>query len=179
MAKRMKGASMVLGVCFLLALTFYLLFPCSILLTLSITLGVAFYHFFMRLLVGSIVDGIFHNRMNYRARWFSSLPFEKKLYSFLKVKKWKKRLPTYAPHAFSMKEHSLEELAMATCQAEVVHEIIILLSFLPIVLAIPFGTFPVFFGTSVCSALIDTLFVMIQRTNRPVLVYLIDKKKKD
>jgi hypothetical protein len=175
----MKGIAAISGSCFLFTLIGLFFIQREIFLPLSITCGTVFYHFFMRLLVGWTVNGIFRNRMNYTARWFSPLPFERRLYSFLKVKRWKKHLPTYSPETFSIKDRSLEQLAMATCQAETVHEIIILFSFLPLLLAIPFGELPVFFGTSLLGATVDLLFVMIQRCNRPILVRLIERKKNE
>ena len=63
------------------------------------------------------------------------------------------------------------------CGAEIVHEIIMVLSFLPL-LAIPvFGAFPVFLITSVLAALFDGVFVMAQRYNRPRLVRILEKKE--
>lgn len=178
MARIMKGLTATFGILFLLTLGGVLLFGGRVFLSLAITCGVCFYHFLMRLAVGLTVDGIFHNRMNYRARWFSPLPFEKRLYTLLRVKKWKKHIPTYAPDTFSMKEHSLEELAMATCQAETVHEIIMLLSLLPLLLIIPFGDPAVFLITSIGAALFDGMFVILQRYNRPAILYLAEKRRK-
>ena len=81
------------------------------------------------------------------------------------------------PEAFSV-ERGLIYIAKATCQAELVHEIIIALSFAPMLLAIPFGDFFVFASTSLAAALVDTVFVIIQRYNRPRLVKIISKTKK-
>ena len=50
----------------------------------------------------------------------------------MKVKSWKDRMPTYEAETFSFELHSMEEIAMAMCQSEVVHEIIILFSFIVI-----------------------------------------------
>ena len=59
------------------------------------------------------------------------------------------------------------------CQAEIVHEIIIVLSFVPIIFSIWFGELLVFIITSVISALIDSIFVMLQRYNRSRIIKLI------
>ena len=52
----------------------------EILLTLAITFGTCAYHFIMRLLVGSIVNSILHNKVDYCKRWFQVSESEKKIY---------------------------------------------------------------------------------------------------
>jgi len=95
--------------------------------------------------------------------------------SLLRVKTWKKHLPTYDPRQFSMREHSPEQIVRNMCGAEVVHEIIIACSFLPLLMVPLFGAFWVFFITSLLAALVDSLFVMAQRYNRPRLERIIAK----
>lgn len=145
-------------------------------LALCITFGVFAYHFVMRLIVGYTVHAILRNRMNTGCRWFRPLRFEAQLYRWLRVSKWKHRVPTFAPDTFSPREHSWEELAQATCQAEVVHEIIIALSFVPLSLIPRFGEPVVFILTSVAAAGIDLVFVILQRYNRPRILALVCKK---
>ena len=142
------------------------------LLSLSITLGTMAYHFTMRLLVGLGVDAVMHNHANLNARWFQPLPFEEKLYRKLRVAAWKKYLPSYRPELFSMKEKSLNEIAQAMCQAEIVHEIIIPLSFVPVCTIEYFGSAAVFIITSLLAACFDLLFVILQRFNRPRILKL-------
>ena len=77
------------------------------------------------------------------------------------------------------KIHSWDEIAQAMCQAELVHEVIIILSFLPIFAAIPFGALPVFVITSILSAGFDAMFVIMQRYNRPRIMKLIVDSKKN
>lgn len=177
MAKGFRIITAVLTVSFLASLLCYCFLRTPILLTLTITSGVFTYHFAMRLAVGLIINAVFHNDIRYELKWFRPHRFEKKLYSFLKVKRWKEHIPTYMPEAFSV-ERGLIYIAKATCQAELVHEIIIALSFAPMLLAIPFGDFFVFASTSLAAALVDTVFVIIQRYNRPRLVKIISKTKK-
>ena len=86
-------------------------------------------------------------------------------------------MPTYNPAVFDPKLHSWEEIAQAMCQAELVHEIIVLLSFLPLLAAIPFGAFPVFLITSLLAALYDFSFVIMQRYNRPRIIRFIEKER--
>lgn len=136
------------------------------LLSLSITLGTTAYHFIMRLLVGLVFDITMKNRADCTKIWYQPRRWEKGLYKALRVKRWKAVMPTFAPELFSTRQHSLSELAQAMCQAELVHEVCAVLSFLPIVSAYWFGALPVFLLTSLGGAVIDLLFVMIQRYNR-------------
>ena len=149
-----------------------------IFLPLAITFGTTAYHFLMRLFIGLTLHRLLNNQVNYRAKWFQVSPAEQKLYKKLRVKKWKGNLPTYAPGSFDPKRHSWEEIAQASCQAELVHELIIPFSFLPILAAIPFGALPVFVITSLLAALFDALFVIIQRYNRPRILKLINHQNK-
>ena len=142
----------------------------------AVTFGTMFYHLAMRLAVGTLIDAKYHNRMDYTKNWFLEKPFEKKLYKRLKVRKWKKYLPTLNPEDFDLKNRSLEEIIQVTCQAEVVHEIILPLSFVPVIFSIWFGSLDVFIITSCVSFLFDGLLVMMQRYNRPRLMRLLKRK---
>lgn len=142
----------------------------GILLSIAITFGTVCYHFAMRLAVGSLADMLLHNRVDYNKRRFRVGKGELRLYKFLKVRKWKGKMPTYDPDVFDPKKKSWDEIAQATCQSEIVHELIILLSFLPILASLRFGALPVFVITSFLAALIDCAFVIIQRYNRPYLI---------
>ena len=84
-------------------------------------------------------------------------------------------MPTYDPSLFDQTQKSWDEIAQASCQAELVHETIILLSFVPIVFSIWFGALAVFVITSVLAALFDTVFVIMQRYNRPRIIRLIKR----
>ena len=67
---------------------------------------------------------------------------------------------------------------MAMCQAELVHETIIVFSFLPIIACVWFGTIEVFVITSIVSALIDYIFVVLQRDNRPRILKILKERDK-
>ena len=69
-----------------------------------------------------------------------------------------------------VKTHTWDEIAQAMCQAELVHETIVILSFLPILAGIRFGAYPVFIITSVLAAAFDMMFVIMQRYNGPRIV---------
>lgn len=138
--------------------------------TAAITFGTALYHFAMRLAVGGIWDRILKNRVNHRRKWFQPRSWEAPLYRLLKVKQWKKYAPTFETELFDLRKHSLEEIIGATCQAELVHETIVPLSFAPLALGRWFGAEGVFLVTSLLAAAVDLCFVVIQRYNRPRLV---------
>ena len=176
MAKVMKGAA---AISFLLTFLFAGLHFTGYrwALPYAITFGTCFYHFTMRLLVGYILNRRMQNRADYRKIRYQLRPFEVKLYQWLRVKHWKGNMPTFDPSCFDPKLHGWEEIAQAMCQAEIVHEIIIPLSFLPLLAAIPFGAFPVFLITSLLAALYDLSFVVIQRFNRPRVLKLIQKER--
>ena len=143
-----------------------------ILFSVAITFGTMFYHLAVRLAVGYLIDARYHKQMDYTKKWFAERTFERKLYKMIQVKKWKKRFPTFNPQDFDLKSHSVKEIVQATCQAEVVHEINMILSFIPIVFSIWFGSFVVFLLTSFAAFLYDSIFVIMQRYNRPRLIRL-------
>ena len=155
----------------------YWFWQSELLLSFAITAGTTTYHFVMRLLVGYIYDWRMHNRANYERRWFQPLRLEAGLYRFLRVKAWKGRMPSYDPTLFSHELHSWHEIAQAMCQAELVHETIVLLSFLPVFAVRWFGAEAVFWCTSAAAALFDLLFVVMQRYNRPRVVRLAQKEQ--
>lgn len=129
----------------------------------------------MRLVVGYSIDAKYHNHMDYTKKWFQEKSFEAKLYKKLQVKKWKKFFPSFNPGDFQLENNSIEEIIQVTCQAEVVHEIIMILSFVPILFTIWFGSLEVFIITSCLSFLFDSIFVIMQRFNRPRLMRLVKK----
>lgn len=177
MAKGMKGIAFVSVCVTVLCAGLFWYTKAEVLLTLAITFGTIAYHFLMRLIVGGLINGLMHNRMDVSRPWFSEKKFEKKLYQKLRVKKWKGHMPTYDPEVFSAEKHSLDEIAQAMCQAETVHEVIFALSFLPLVATVWFGAFPVFLITSLCAAAFDGAFVIVQRYNRPRVLRLAKRRK--
>lgn len=146
-------------------------------LAAAISTGTTAYHFLMRLAVGYIVPKLTNYNFDYHHPWFQSRKWEKAFYKKLRFRSWKRSLPTYAPSQFSMAENSLHQIIQNMCGAEIVHEIIMGLSFLPLLTVPFFGTFPVFFITSLLSALFDSVFVMAQRYNRPRLVRIYEKQE--
>lgn len=154
----------------------YLKFNTDLFITLSITFGTILYHFLMRLAVGVVVP---HN-FKYTDKYFTEKSFEKSLYKALKVKKWKRFMPSYNPDSYSIKNdvRSLEIIADTTCRNEIIHLVICLLSFVPVSFTAFFGAAAVFIITSVFSCMFDMIFVIMQRYNRPRLVRIINRKNK-
>lgn len=155
----------------------YGFYPHGWILSCAISFGTTAYHFTMRLLVGHLVLRITGYAFDYRSRWFSPRKWEPAFYRTLRVKSWKHGIPTYDPSAFSLKEHALAEVIRNMCGAEIVHEIIIVLSFVPLFFHILFGEFLVFLITSVLAALYDSIFVVVQRYNRPRLIRILHKQE--
>ncbi len=176
----MKKKMIVLTLLFLAALIAlgisYYFVRKGVLLTLAITFGTCFYHFAMRLIVGYGIDSVCHNKMNYNNWWFRERRFESKLYEFLRVKKWKKHMPSFRPEDFDVRKHSVEEIIQVTCQSEIVHEVIMILSFVPVLFTIWFGALAAFLITSSVAFCLDGIFVIMQRYNRPRLRRLAVRK---
>lgn len=146
-------------------------------MTLAITSGTIAYHFCMRLIVGFLFNIFMRNKADYNLPWFQVGKAEQRLYQKLNVRRWKRFIPTYDVEAFDPSLHSWDEIAQAMCQAELVHETIIVLSFVPIVFSVWFGSLGVFVITSVLAACIDLVFVIIQRYNRPRVIRMINRRK--
>ncbi len=180
MAKKMKQMTWISVLLTVIFIVWHRNTENDMILTLAITFGTISYHLGMRLLIGSGINLLLNNRVDYRKSWFRVSSVEEKLYKTIKVKKWKGKMATYDPSCFDSKIHSWDEIAQAMCQAELVHELIIVFSFLPIFAAVPFGALPVFVITSVLAACLDAMFVIMQRYNRPRIIKLMehaDRKK--
>ena len=177
MAKKLKltAAFSLVGTALLSVL--FRVFPCQILLSLAITCGTISYHVMMRLVVGQIFHAVMHNRADCRKQWYQVGKREMAVYEKLKVKKWKRKMPTYDRTLFDPRIHTWDEIAQAMCQAELVHETIALLSFLPVAAGVWFGAYPVFIVTSLLAAGCDMLFVMMQRYNRPRIIKLAARER--
>ena len=147
----------------------------TILLTGIVTFTIM-YHFGVRIIMGN-VSKLFKKHINYKQKWFKERKFEKKLYKFLHVKDWKDKALTYNPESFSMKEHSLEEIANTMAKSEVDHWINEVISLSTLLFIIPWGLFWAFSISAIASMIFDSQFIIIQRYNRPRIVKLLEKKK--
>ena len=143
-------------------------------LSCAISFGTTMYHFVMRLAVGFFIPLCF-KKYNHQSWWFRPRKWESGLYRKLRVRKWKRNLPTYDPSQFSTETNTLPQIVQNMCQAEVVHEVIVVFSFLPLAFVGVFGAFAVFLITSLAAGLADCVFIIAQRYNRPRLVRIIEK----
>jgi hypothetical protein len=132
----------------------------------------------MRLFIGSVVNLIMKNKADHNSIWFREKRFENKLYKLIRVRKWKKYLPTYSPVTFDTTQKTVKEIVGATCQAEIVHEIIMVLSLMPTALIPLLGGAAAIIITSFLSMLIDLTFVILQRYNRPKLIRVMERFEK-
>ena len=166
MARVMKRISIITLLLTIFSYFLYKTIELSFLFDFTITFATIAYHFIIRLIIGVVVDLIMHNKANYQKKWYQVSKFEMKLYQKMKVKKWKNHMPTFDEDIFDISKHSWDEIAQATCQSEIVHEIDVIFSFLPVVSSIWFNSFWTFLITSIAGAVFDLMFVMMQRFNR-------------
>lgn len=169
----MIGTAAVSGLLTVVLAHWHRLAPAGWLLSFAITCGTVFYHFAMRLFIGALIPATF----DHRARWFQPRRWETPLYRRLRLSRWKDRMPTYNPTKFSIADNTPGQLIANMCQAEIVHEVIALCSFVPVFFSAVWDSFWVFFTTSILAAALDLTFVMLQRYNRPRLIRILDKQK--
>ena len=147
----------------------------TILLTGIVTFTIM-YHFWVRIIMGN-VSKLFKKHINYKQNWFKERKFEKKLYKFLRVKDWKDKALTYNPESFSLKEHSLEEIANTMAKSEIDHWINEAISLSTLLFIILWGLFWAFLISAIIAMIFDSQFIIIQRYNRPRIVKLLERKK--
>lgn len=180
--RTMKAKMLIVsGVTFVIAAVFYCFYATKWCFAIAITASTVCYHFVMRLIVGYMVKFLSKNKsFNCNSFWLRQKKGEGKIYKFLCIGKWKNRVPTFNTDEFDIK-NGLEHVINSSCRAEIVHEIIMALSFLPLVVSLLLGDtsdFVVFLLTSIFSALIDLVFVMLQRYNRPRLIAALEFSKR-
>lgn len=134
------------------------------------------YHLEMRNLVGNYIGP----RLNINPNWFwlRQTNLEKTIDNKLKVKKWKKFVPAYEPDEFDLKKYSLDQIVSHMYRAEIDHELMFLLSYVPILFSLLFGDFWIFLLTSLVVSLVDLALVIVQRYNRNRLVRILSKNRK-
>ena len=179
MKKAMKSTMVVAVLATIIFTILYRTTENSVMLSLAITGGTISYHFVIRYVVAGIFSSVMQNRADLSKTWYQQRTWEEKLYKKLYVKKWKSKMPTYEPENFDLRIHTPEEIAGAMCQAELSHEVIVIFSFLPLLTVPAFGAFWVFLITSVLSAMMDLSFAIMQRYNRPRIMKLCKRRKKN
>ena len=150
----------------------------NIILWTGITAFTIMYHFWVRIIMGN-VSKLFKKYINYKQWWFREKKFEKGLYKLLHVKTWKGKALTYNPESFSLKEHSLDEIANTMAKSEVDHWINELISLSTVLFAILWGEFWLFLITAIAAMIFDSQFIIIQRYNRPRIIRILEKKEKE
>lgn len=103
----------------------------------------------------------------YNRLWLREFKGEQKFFSAIRLKKWKDRAATWNTGLFAAKDISQLRLAINMTQSEIVHELIFLLSFLPLLLARQFSHLPLLAVLCAAFAVANLPFVFIQRYNRP------------
>lgn len=131
------------------------------------------YHLWARIIMGNVTK-LFDIR--YTQRWFKERPFEKRLYTLLRVKRWKDRALTYNPELFSLKDRSLPQIADTMSKSETDHWINELISLSTLLFIIPWGCLPVFLITALAAMVFDAQFIVIQRYNRPRIVKILERE---
>ena len=135
------------------------------------------YHFWVRIIMGN-VSKLFKKHINYKQWWFKEKSFEKGLYKLLHVKEWKDKALTYNPESFSLKEHSLEEIANTMVKSEVDHWINEVISLSTLLFIIPWGKAWAFVISAIAAMIFDSQFIIIQRYNRPRILKVLKREEK-
>ena len=154
--------SLFLGIIFA---ALYGRFCIDALFSLSVTFFTSFYHFFMRVTVACAVVLLRKNRFAHDKMNFKLSRFEASFYNFLRIRTIKNYVPTYNCSLFKVRRGKLGELAHNMTDAEIIHAISAVLSFVPFLMTKVFNGFLPFFLTSLITALFDMLLVFVQRYN--------------
>lgn len=160
----------VAAVCF--ALFYGKVTDSRVILWVGITAFTILYHFWLRIIMGCVTRRF---RIRYTAWWFKERRFEKRLYKLLRVRKWKGKILTYDPDAFSLQQHSYEEVAEAMAKAETDHLINELISLSTMAFAFLWGAWWIFVSTAIIGMLFDAQFIVVQRFHRPIILRVIEK----
>ena len=131
------------------------------------------YHLWVRIIMGN-VSKLF--KINQNSWWFREKTFEKRLYKLLCVKKWKGKALTYNPESFSLKKHTLHEIATVMTKSELDHWINEIISLTSILFSILWGQFWIFAVTAFLAMIFDAQFIVIQRFNRPRILRILEKQ---
>ncbi|MBP3313251.1 MAG: hypothetical protein J6K84_01130 [Oscillospiraceae bacterium] len=162
----------VSGVCFILY--YGNIAPRGGVLWAGIVAFMILYHFWLRIIMGN-VNKFFPIRKEHG--WFQPRAFEKPLYRFLRVKRWKDKALTYNPEAFDLQKHSLEEVADTMAKSEFDHWVNEIISLVSILFSLLWGEFWIFLLTAIFAMLFDAQFIVIQRYNRPNVLRILEKQR--
>ena len=170
----------VIGLAFVLTVCCFTLYyggfsDSKVVLWTAITAFTVMYHFWGRIIMGNVTK-LFN--INYRQWWFREWAFERRFYEALAIRKWRGKVLTYNPEAFSVENHTMEEIANTMAKAETDHWINEIISLTTLLFAIIWGAFPIFLITAIAAMLFDGQFIVVQRYNRPGVVKVIELQNK-
>lgn len=143
---------------------------------LFVTFLMVLYHILMRASVPRVLSIVHRGPFNPDNLWFRTKSFEKAIYKFFQVKKWKDSLITYEPESFSLRTSSPERILQSMCIAETIHFSLICGSLIYILFGFIFGKLWIFILTGTISIIFECRFIMAQRYNRPRVKELIRKR---
>lgn len=177
MTKQKKSGSavfmdIVIYICLMVAVVCFVLYYAHIVhhdavLWVGITTFTILYHFEGRILMGLVTKRL---PIRHSHPWFKERKFEMSLYKFLRIRKWKEKVLTYDPAAFSVENHTMEEIANTMSKAETDHWINELISLSTLIFGVIWGEFWIFLVTAVIAMLFDAQFIVVQRYNRPKVI---------
>ena len=139
---------------------------------IGLTFTAVLCHFVVMFVSAPIVRDVFKKKINPDSRWFREKKFESQLYKKLRVRKWKRLLPTYSETQYSTKKSALEDTIISMCHSEIVHEAVAAASYLPVLFGICIGECGFFILTSVVFSFLHLPFIIAQRYNRPRVIRL-------
>lgn len=171
----------VIGITLIISIIcFYLyygnIYKTEMILWIGIIAFIIMYHFWVRIIMGN-VSKIFKKHINYKQWWFEEKSFEKNLYKLLRVKEWKGKALTYNPESFSLKKHSLEEIANTMVKSEIDHWINEVISLSTLLFIIPWGKMWAFIISAIFAMIFDSQFIIIQRYNRPRILKVLRREE--
>lgn len=147
----------------------------TVLLWTGIVSFMILYHFGLRIFMGEVTKRF---RVNYNHGWYKQRSFEKRLYKIMKVRKWKDKVLTFDPASFDFENRSLEQLATTMAKSELDHWINEMISVVSIFFFLIWGCFPAFLITAIFAMIFDAQFIIVQRYNRPIVLRLVERRKK-
>lgn len=133
------------------------------------------YHFGLRILMGKVTKTW---NITYAHPFFKQRRFEKKLYKLLKVRKWKDKVLTFEPELYNFQNRTLEQLANTMAKSETDHWINEIISVISMFFAILWGCPTAFIISAIAAMIFDAQFIVVQRYNRPIVLRLADRRKK-
>ena len=186
MSKKMSGPAIFMNsaivIMFIISTICFILYygeykKIDVVLWIGVTSFTILYHFWLRIIMGNVTK-LFKKKINYNQWWFKEKSFEKKLYKTLNVRTWKKKILTYNPELYDLKNNSLEDVANTMVKSELDHWINEIISISTLLFALLWGEFWIFFITAVAAMLFDGQFIIVQRYNRPRVLKAIKHKEK-